>query len=84
MVICTGSQAERNAVLARAARGEHPQLQLGRTDTVVFASRPVPGNEPDVEAMIAALIAQGVKVVTHDGRAHPRVRPRLARTRSRR
>jgi ribonuclease J len=66
MVICTGSQAERNAVLSRASRGDHPHLQLGRTDTVVFASRPVPGNEPDVEAMIAALIARGVKVVTHE------------------
>jgi ribonuclease J len=66
LVICTGSQAERNAVLSRAARGEHPQLQLGRSDTVVFASRPVPGNEPEVETLIAALIARGVRMVTHD------------------
>jgi len=66
LVICTGSQAERNAVLSRAARGEHPQLQLGRSDTVVFASRPVPGNEPEVATLIAALIARGVRVVTHD------------------
>jgi ribonuclease J len=65
LVVCTGSQAERNAVLSRASRGEHPQLQLGRSDTVVFASRPVPGNEPEVETMIAALTARGVKVVTH-------------------
>src|SRR5262249_2360103 len=57
--------AERNAVLSRAARGEHPQLQLGRSDTVVFASRPVPGNEPEVETLIAALTARGVRVVTH-------------------
>jgi len=66
LVVCTGSQAERNAVLSRASRGEHPQLQLGRSDTVVFASRPVPGNEPEVETLIAALTARGVRVVTHD------------------
>jgi len=65
LVVCTGSQAERNAVLSRASRGEHPQLQLGRSDTVVFASRPVPGNEPEVETLIAALTARGVRVVTH-------------------
>jgi ribonuclease J len=65
LVVCTGSQAERNAVLSRASRGDHPQLQLGRSDTVVFASRPVPGNEPEVETLIAALTARGVRVVTH-------------------
>ncbi len=66
LVICTGSQAERNAVLARAARGEHPNLMLGKGDTVLFASRPVPGNEPDVEVLVAELVRRGCTVVTHD------------------
>jgi ribonuclease J len=66
MVICTGSQAERNAVLARASRGEHPNLILGRTDTIAFASRPVPGNEPEVETMVAELVRRGCRIVTHD------------------
>jgi ribonuclease J len=66
LVICTGSQAEHNAVLARASRGEHPHLELGRTDTVIFASRPVPGNEEDVGALIAALRGRGCTVITHE------------------
>jgi ribonuclease J len=66
LVICTGSQAERNAVLARASRGEHPNLMLGKGDTVMFASRPVPGNEPDVEVLVAELIRRGCTVITHD------------------
>ena len=66
LVICTGSQAERNAVLARASRGEHPNLILGRADTIAFASRPVPGNEPEVEVMIAELVRRGCRVITHD------------------
>ena len=33
---------------------------------MVFASRPVPGNEPEVETLIAALAVRGVRVVTHD------------------
>ncbi len=69
LVISTGSQAERNAVLSRASRGEHPNLRLGRSDTVVFASRPVPGNEPDVDTLISALDILGVRVVTHEDAA---------------
>lgn len=69
LVVCTGSQAERYAVLARAARGEHPHLQVGAGDTFVFASRPVPGNEPEVEALHAALRAARARVVTHEDAA---------------
>ncbi len=65
MVLCTGSQAERFAVLGRASRAEHPQLTINGTDTVIFATRPVPGNEEDVEALQAALLARGTRIVTH-------------------
>ena len=51
LVLCTGSQAEEFAVLARAARGEHPHLIVNRTDTIVFATRPVPGNEEAVAVL---------------------------------
>lgn len=65
MIICTGSQAEEFAVLCRAARGEHPDLNPGNGDTVVFASRPVPGNEGPVEELQAMLRMRGARVVTH-------------------
>jgi ribonuclease J len=65
LVICTGSQAEEFAVLARAARGEHPDLLPGMGDTVVFASRPVPGNEGPVEELQAMLRMRGARIVTH-------------------
>ncbi len=66
MVLCTGSQAERFAVLGRASRAEHPQLTINGMDTVIFATRPVPGNEEDVEALQAALQARGTRIVTHE------------------
>ncbi len=66
LVVCTGSQAEHNAVLARASRGDHPHLDLGRSDTVIFASRPVPGNEEDVGALIVALRGLGCTIITHE------------------
>jgi ribonuclease J len=71
LVLSTGSQAEQNAVLARATRGEHPQLRLSAADTVVFASRPVPGNEDEVDALIRGIRAAGARVVTyHDAPIH--------------
>jgi ribonuclease J len=65
LVICTGSQAEEFAVLGRASRGEHPDLHIGNGDTVVYASRPVPGNEGAVEEMQEMLRMRGARVVTH-------------------
>ena len=65
MIVCTGSQAEEFAVLSRAARGEHPDLKPGNGDTVIFASRPVPGNEGPVEELQAMLRMRGVRIVTH-------------------
>ncbi len=65
MVLCTGSQAEEFAVLGRASRGEHPDLHIGNGDTVIFASRPVPGNEGPVEEMQNMMRMRGARVVTH-------------------
>jgi ribonuclease J len=65
MVVCTGSQAEEFAVLGRAARGEHPHLIVNRTDTVVFATRPVPGNEEAVAVLQHDLEQRGARIVTH-------------------
>ena len=69
MVVCTGSQAEEFAVLGRASRGEHPDLHIGNGDTVVFASRPVPGNEGPVEEMQRMLQLRGARIVTHHDEA---------------
>ena len=65
LVLCTGSQAEEFAVLARAARGEHPHLIVNRTDTIVFATRPVPGNEEAVAILQHDLESRGATIVTH-------------------
>ncbi len=66
LVVSTGSQGEKNAVLARAARNHHPFLALHDGDTVMFASRPVPGNEFEVEALQLALHERGARVLTRD------------------
>jgi len=64
LAVCTGSQGEQRAALARIARDDHPQVTLNRGDTVIFSSRTIPGNEKAVGAIINGLVTQGIEVIT--------------------
>ena len=64
VALCTGSQGEPRAALARIAKDEHPEVTLSRGDTVIFSSRPIPGNEKAISTVINGLIDQGVRVIT--------------------
>ena len=64
LALCTGSQGEPRAALARIAEGEHPEVTLGRGDRVIFSSRAIPGNEKAVGRVINGLVSQGVEVIT--------------------
>jgi ribonuclease J len=60
VALCTGSQGEARAALARIAQDEHPEVALSRGDRVIFSSRPIPGNEKAIGRVINGLIDQGV------------------------
>jgi ribonuclease J len=64
LAIATGSQGEANAALARLARGEHPSFEVAPGDRVVLSARTIPGNEPEVHAILGMFIRRGVDVVT--------------------
>ena len=64
LYLCTGSQGEPRAALARIAAGEHPYVSLGEGDTVIFSSRIIPGNELAIFALQNDLAARGVAVLT--------------------
>ena len=64
LALCTGSQGEPRAALARIARDDHPQVTLNRGDTVIFSSRTIPGNEKAVGAIVNGLVTQGIEVIT--------------------
>lgn len=63
LAIATGSQGEPRAALDRLATGSHPDLSIGPTDTVIFSSRVIPGNEAAVGSLVRRLQRLGVRVV---------------------
>ncbi len=65
--MCTGSQGEPMAVLARMANLEH-DIEVGDGDTVILASSLIPGNENAVYRVIDQLTKLGANVV-HKGNA---------------
>src|SRR5262247_2525879 len=64
VALCTGSQGEPRAALARIAEDDHPEVTFSRGDRVIFSSRAIPGNEKAVMRVINGLIAQGIEVIT--------------------
>jgi ribonuclease J len=62
-LLVTGSQGEVGSALRRLVDRGHPRLQLEPGDTVIFSSRPVPGNELRVEELVDRLIDRGLRVV---------------------
>lgn len=64
LYLCTGSQGEPRAAMARIATDDHPYVHLGSGDTVIFSSRIIPGNELGIYAMQNHLTALGVDVIS--------------------
>ena len=64
VALCTGSQGEPRAALARIAEDQHPEVTLAKGDLVIFSSRTIPGNEKAVGRVINGLVQQGIQVIT--------------------
>jgi ribonuclease J len=64
LALCTGSQGEPRAALARIALDEHPDVSLAKGDRVIFSSRTIPGNEKAVGRIVNGLVRQGVEVIS--------------------
>ncbi len=69
LFLCTGSQGEPRAALARIADGSHQHVNLGAGDSVIFSSRVIPGNEVPIRNLQNKLADRGVRLYTE--RDHP-------------
>lgn len=63
IIICTGAQGEKNAILMRIANNEHRLIQIKPKDTIIFSSSVVPGNERTVQSLKDSLVRCGARVV---------------------
>ena len=77
VLLCTGSQGEARAAIARIAREEHPEIAFNAGDRVIFSSWAIPGNEREVIDIQNLLVDRGVELVTQSNAlvhttGHPR------------
>ncbi len=66
VIMGTGAQGERNAVLMRIALNEHRSVKIIPGDTVIFSSSVVPGNERSVQKLKDTLYRKGAEVIHYD------------------
>ncbi|WP_440603488.1 ribonuclease J [Bacillus sp. GB_SG_008] len=66
-ILCTGSQGEPMAALARLASGNYRQVDILPEDTVIIAATPIPGNERNVSRIVDNLFLLGANVIYGSG-----------------
>jgi len=66
VIICTGTQGEPRAAMAKIAAGTHESVSLDPGDTVIYSSRQIPGNEPAIARVQDALIRRKIRLVTDE------------------
>lgn len=77
VALCTGSQGESRAAMARIARQDHPDVTLNAGDLAIFSSRAIPGNEKSVGDILNALASQNIDIITDkDALVHVTGHPR--------
>ncbi|MBI5794162.1 ribonuclease J [Candidatus Uhrbacteria bacterium] len=65
VLICTGAQGEKNAALNRIANNEHRSVQIRESDTIIFSSSVIPGNENSVQRLMDTLYRKGANVINY-------------------
>jgi len=63
VIVSTGSQAQQRSALMRMSLGEHNQVEIKNSDTIVLSASPVPGNEDAIFRMMDDLLRMGPRVI---------------------
>lgn len=64
IILTTGAQGQSNAGFMKIVNGEHKHVRIKKTDTVMFSSSIIPGNERSVQYLKDNLARQAGKVYT--------------------
>jgi ribonuclease J len=63
VILCTGAQGEKYAALNRIANEEHRFIHVKKTDTIIFSSSVIPGNEATVQRLKDTLYRKRAKII---------------------
>ncbi|MFH1610310.1 MAG: ribonuclease J [Patescibacteria group bacterium] len=63
VIMCTGAQGEESAVFNRIANGVHRSIKFKKSDTVIFSSSVIPGNERTVQRVKDLIYRQSDNVI---------------------
>ena len=63
LVISTGCQGEEMAAVNRIANHNHPHIHMQKGDTIIFASKIIPGNEKRIYALFNKFCTLGIEVL---------------------
>ncbi len=63
ILICTGSQGEKNSALMKIANNIHNNISLSRNDNVIFSSKEIPGNEKSISFLKNSFASLGLKII---------------------
>ena len=63
ILICTGSQGEKNSALMKIASDVHNNISLSKKDNVIFSSKEIPGNEKSISFLKNSFASMGLKII---------------------
>lgn len=66
IMLVTGAQGEENAVLPRIVEGNHRFIRIKKTDTVIFSSSVIPGNERTIQNLKDKVYRQSDNIIHSD------------------
>ncbi len=64
LLICTGSQGEKNSALWKIANNIHNQIKLSSKDNIIFSSKEIPGNEKSISYLKNSFSYLGLNIIT--------------------
>lgn len=66
IILCTGCQAEPLAALTKIVDGKHRHIKFYATDTVIFSSKMIPGNEKRISNLYNKICREDAILITND------------------